>query len=30
MFIALAMIEAQVIYALVVAMIALYANPFLG
>jgi F0F1-type ATP synthase membrane subunit c/vacuolar-type H+-ATPase subunit K len=24
------MIEAQVIYALVVAMIALYANPFLG
>ncbi|MFA7083902.1 MAG: F0F1 ATP synthase subunit C [Arcobacteraceae bacterium] len=29
MFIALAMIEAQVIYALVVAMIALYANPFL-
>ncbi|WP_121627874.1 F0F1 ATP synthase subunit C [Poseidonibacter antarcticus] len=30
MFIALAMIEAQVIYALVVAMIVLYANPFLG
>jgi len=30
MFIALAMIEAQVIYALVIAMIALYANPFLG
>ncbi len=29
MFIALAMIEAQVIYALVIAMIALYANPFL-
>lgn len=29
MFIALAMIEAQVIYALVVAMIVLYANPFL-
>ncbi len=28
MFIALAMIEAQVIYALVVAMIILYANPF--
>ncbi|MAC84315.1 MAG: F0F1 ATP synthase subunit C, partial [Arcobacter sp.] len=28
--IALAMIEAQVIYALVIAMIALYANPFLG
>lgn len=28
MFIALAMIEAQVIYALVVALIALYANPF--
>ena len=28
MFIALAMIEAQVIYALVVAMIALYANHF--
>ena len=30
MFIALAMIEAQVIYTLVVALIALYANPFLG
>ena len=30
MFIALAMIEAQVIYALVVALIALYANPYLG
>ena len=30
MFIALAMIEAQVIYALVIAMIVLYANPFLG
>lgn len=30
MFIALAMIEAQVIYALVIALIALYANPFLG
>ena len=30
MFIALAMIEAQVIYALVLALIALYANPFLG
>lgn len=29
MFIALAMIEAQVIYALVVALIALYANPFM-
>ncbi len=29
MFIALAMIEAQVIYALVIAMIALYANPFM-
>jgi F-type H+-transporting ATPase subunit c len=29
MFIALAMIEAQVIYALVLALIALYANPFL-
>lgn len=30
MFIALAMIEAQVIYTLVFAIIALYANPFLG
>ena len=30
MFIALAMIEAQVIYALVVSLIALYANPFIG
>lgn len=30
MFIALAMIEAQVIYTLVLALIALYANPFLG
>ena len=30
MFIALAMIEAQVIYTLVVALIALYANPYLG
>lgn len=30
MFIALAMIEAQVIYALVVALIILYANPLLG
>ena len=30
MFIALAMIEAQVIYALVIALIALYANPFLS
>ncbi len=30
MFIALAMIEAQVIYALVVTFILLYANPFLG
>lgn len=30
MFIALAMIEAQVIYALVIALIALYANPFIG
>jgi len=30
MFIALAMIEAQVIYALVIALIALYDNPFLG
>jgi len=30
MFIALAMIEAQVIYALVISLIALYANPFLG
>ncbi|MDD3323706.1 MAG: F0F1 ATP synthase subunit C [Sulfurospirillaceae bacterium] len=29
MFIALAMIEAQVIYALVISLIALYANPFL-
>jgi len=29
MFIALAMIEAQVIYALVVSFIALYANPFM-
>ncbi len=29
MFIALAMIEAQVIYALVVSLIALYANPFI-
>lgn len=28
MFIALAMIEAQVIYALVIALILLYANPF--
>ncbi|NPA81088.1 MAG: F0F1 ATP synthase subunit C, partial [Epsilonproteobacteria bacterium] len=28
-FIALAMIEAQVIYALVVALILLYANPFM-
>jgi F-type H+-transporting ATPase subunit c len=30
MFIALAMIEAQVIYTLVIALIALYANPFIG
>jgi F-type H+-transporting ATPase subunit c len=30
MFIALAMIEAQVIYALVIALIALYANPYLA
>lgn len=30
MFIALAMIEAQVIYALVIALIALYANPFVN
>jgi F-type H+-transporting ATPase subunit c len=30
MFIALAMIEAQVIYTLVLALIALYANPFIG
>ena len=30
MFIALAMIEAQVIYTLVIALIALYANPFVG
>jgi len=30
MFIALAMIEAQVIYALVISLIALYNNPFLG
>ena len=30
MFIALAMIEAQVIYTLVIALIALYANPFLA
>lgn len=30
MFIALAMIEAQVIYTLVFAIIAIYANPFLG
>ena len=29
MFIALAMIEAQVIYALVIALIALYGNPFI-
>jgi len=29
MFIALAMIEAQVIYALVLALIALYSNPFI-
>ena len=29
MFIALAMIEAQVIYTLVISLIALYANPFL-
>lgn len=29
MFIALAMIEAQVIYALVIALLVLYANPFL-
>jgi len=29
MFIALAMIEAQVIYTLVIALIALYSNPFL-
>lgn len=29
MFIALAMIEAQVIYTLVIALIALYANPYL-
>jgi F-type H+-transporting ATPase subunit c len=29
MFIALAMIEAQVIYALVLALIALFANPFI-
>lgn len=29
MFISLAMIEAQVIYTLVIALIALYANPFL-
>lgn len=30
MFIALALIEAQVIYTLVFAIIALYANPFIG
>ncbi len=30
MFIALAMIEAQVIYALVIALIVLYSNPYLG
>ncbi|ANV97391.1 F0F1 ATP synthase subunit C [Helicobacter enhydrae] len=30
MFIALALIEAQVIYTLVLAIIALFANPFLG
>lgn len=30
MFIALAMIEAQVIYALVITLIILYANPLLG
>ncbi len=30
MFIALAMIEAQVIYALVLALITLYANPLVG
>lgn len=29
MFIALAMIEAQVIYALVISLVALYANPFM-
>ncbi len=30
MFIALAMIEAQVIYALVIALLVLYVNPFIG
>ncbi len=30
MFIAIALVEAQVIYTLVIALIALYANPFLG
>jgi F-type H+-transporting ATPase subunit c len=30
MFVALALIEAQVIYTLVIALIALYANPFLA
>ena len=30
MFISIALIEAQVIYTLVIALIALYANPFLG
>lgn len=30
MFIAIALIEAQVIYALVVGLVLLYANPFLG
>ncbi len=30
MFIAIALIEAQVIYALVIAFIALYGNPYLG
>lgn len=30
MFIAIALIEAQVVYTLVIALIVLYANPFLG
>ena len=30
MFVAIALVEAQVIYTLVIALIALYANPFLG
>jgi F-type H+-transporting ATPase subunit c len=30
MFVAIALVEAQVIYTLVIALIALYANPFIG